>query len=120
MLLRGANSIRYGPLKTELANDMTKGQDNYPKTMVEASRLLNDYKVATRAQRARNDPGEGMAFVQDRGGGRRGGSGARVSAARDPDDPNCWHCGKPGHQMRRCPDLAVEGVDNFNIDEADD
>ena len=120
MLLRGADSIRYGPLKTELANDMTKGQDNYPKTMVEASRLLNDYKVATRAQRARDDPGEGMAFVQDRGGGRRGGSGARASAARDPDDPNCWHCGKPGHQMRRCPDLAVEGVDNFNIDKADD
>jgi hypothetical protein len=81
MLLRGADSIRYGPLKTELANDMTKGQDNYPKTMVETSRLLNDYKVATRAQRARDDPGEGMAFVQDRGGGRRGGSGARASAA---------------------------------------
>ena len=71
MLLRGADSIRYGTLKTELANDMTKGQDNYPKTMVEAARLLNDYRVATRFQRARDDPGEGMAFVQDRGGGRR-------------------------------------------------
>ena len=47
MLLRGANSIRYGALKTELANDMTKGQDNYPKTLVEAARLLNNYKVAT-------------------------------------------------------------------------
>ena len=47
MLLRGADSIRYGALKTELANDMTKGQDNYPKTMVEAARLLNNYKVAT-------------------------------------------------------------------------
>ena len=22
--------------------------------------------------------------------------------------------------MRRCPDLAVEGIDNFNIDKADD
>jgi hypothetical protein len=22
--------------------------------------------------------------------------------------------------MRRCPDLAIEGVDNFNIDETDD
>ena len=53
MLLRGADSIQYGPLKTELANDMTKGQDNYPKTMVEAARLLNDYKVSVRAQRAR-------------------------------------------------------------------
>jgi hypothetical protein len=72
------------------------------------------------AQRAREDPGEGMAFVQDRGGGRRGGNGARGLPARDPDNPSCWHCGKQGHQMRRCPDLAVEGIDNVNIDEADD
>jgi hypothetical protein len=121
MLLRGADSIRYGPLKTELSNDMTKGQDNYPKTMVEAARLLNDYKVSVRAQRARDNPGEGMAFVQDRGGGRRGGGGgSRGSGNRDPDDPNCWHCGKPGHVMRRCPDLAVEGIDNFHIDDSDD
>jgi hypothetical protein len=70
MLLQGADSIRYGPLKTELSNDMTKGQDNYPKTMVEFARLLNDYKITVRAQRAWDDPGEGMAFVQDRGGGR--------------------------------------------------
>ena len=40
MLLRGAYSIQYGPLKTKLANDMTKGQDNYPKTMVEAPQQL--------------------------------------------------------------------------------
>ncbi len=100
---------------------MTKGQDNYPKTMVEATRLLNDYKVAGRSQRARDDPGEGMAFIQDRGGGRRGGSGgSRGAANRNPENSNCWHCGKPGHVMRRCPDLAVEGVDNFNIEEADD
>ena len=95
MLLRGADSIQYGPLKTELANDMTKGQDNYPKTMVEAARLLNDYKVSVRAQRARDDPGEGMAFVQDRGGNRRGGGTGRPNgtgggaAARDPNNPNC-------------------------------
>jgi hypothetical protein len=51
MLLRGANSIRYGLLKTELSSDMTKGQDNYPKTMIEATPLLNDYKkVSVRAQ----------------------------------------------------------------------
>jgi hypothetical protein len=126
MLLRGADSIRYGPLKTELANDMTKGQDNYPKTMVEAARLLNDYKVSVRAQRARDDPGEGMAFVQDRGGNRSGGGTGRPNgtgggaAARDPNNPNCWHCGQPGHHMNRCPDLAIEGIDNLNVDEYDD
>jgi hypothetical protein len=99
---------------------MSKRQDNYPKTMVEAARLMNDYKITARTQRAHDDPGEGMAFVQDRGGGRRGGGRARRPAGGDPDDPNCWHCGQPGHQMRRCPDLAVEGVDNFNIDDTDD
>ena len=118
MILRGADSNRYGPLKTELANDMTKGQDNYPKTMVEAKRLLNDYKTSIRVHRVRDDPGEGMAFVQDRGGGRRGGGGARPG--RGMDNPNCWHCNKPGHHMNSCPDLAVKGIDNLNIDELDD
>ena len=99
---------------------MTKGQDNYPKTMVEVARLLNDYKVATRFQRARDDPDKGMAFVQDCIGGRQAGGDTRALAARDPGNLNCWHCDQPGHQMRRCPDLAVEGVDNFNIDETDD
>ncbi len=100
---------------------MTKGQDNYPKTMVEATRLLNDDKVTLRAQRARDNPGEGMVFVQDRRRGRRGGGGgSRGLPARDPDDPNCWHCGKPGHVIRRCPDLAVEGIDNFHIGDSND
>jgi hypothetical protein len=56
MLLRGADSTRYGRLKTELANDMTKGQDNYPKTMVEEARLMNDYKITARTQCAHDDP----------------------------------------------------------------
>ena len=61
-----------------------------------------------------------MAFVQSRGGTSRGGGGAKELAARDPNSPNCWHCGKPGHQMRNCPDLSVKGVDNFNIDDTND
>ncbi len=35
MLLRGANNGRYFQLKVDLSNDMTKGTDNYPKTIVE-------------------------------------------------------------------------------------
>ncbi len=87
---------------------------------MEVTRLLNYYKVAARVQHARDNPGEGMVLFQDCGGACRGGRGARGSAARDLDNPNCWHCGQPGHHMRRCPDLAVEGVDNFNINELDD
>ncbi len=42
MLLRGADSLRYQQLKNNLANDMAKGTDNYPKTIVETMRILND------------------------------------------------------------------------------
>ncbi len=70
MLLRGADNIRYGPLKVELSNDMTKGTDNYPKTMVEATWLLNDYKIMIRPQHARDKAREGLAFIQECGAGR--------------------------------------------------
>ncbi len=32
MVLRGSDNSRFYQLKTDLANDMTKGTDNYPKT----------------------------------------------------------------------------------------
>ena len=120
MLLCGADSIRYWALKTKLVNDMTKGQDHYPKTIVEATRLLNDYKLSHCVQRARDDPGEGVAFVQDRGNKREGSDeGVGGNGGQDAKNPNFWHCNQPGHHMNRCPELAVKGVDNFNIDELD-
>jgi hypothetical protein len=72
MLLRGSDNIRYGHLKVELANNMTKGVNNYPKLMAEPARLLNDYKVAVKPPRAWDDPREGLAFVQEQGGACRG------------------------------------------------
>ena len=35
---------RYGRLIEELENDYTKGNDNYPRNMVKAYQLLNEYK----------------------------------------------------------------------------
>ncbi len=43
---------------------MTKGTDNYPKTIVEMMRILNDYKLPPRLQQVWVGNGEGMAFVQ--------------------------------------------------------
>jgi hypothetical protein len=51
MLLLGADQSRYAKLKDDLSNDMTKGVDNFPKTMVEGMRLMTSYKVPPRAQR---------------------------------------------------------------------
>ena len=49
MLLRGADNGRYYKLKDDLANKMALGQDNYSKTIVETTQLLNDYRVPPRA-----------------------------------------------------------------------
>jgi hypothetical protein len=42
MLLRGADNGRYHQFMVDLSNDMTKGTDNYPKTMVETMRMLTN------------------------------------------------------------------------------
>ena len=41
MMLSGDNSDRYNNLKDDLANDFTKGVDNYPKSTEEVVNLLN-------------------------------------------------------------------------------
>ena len=48
MFLQGADNMRYYTLKRDLSNDMTIGTDNFLKTLVEAIRMLNDYKVPAR------------------------------------------------------------------------
>ena len=44
MILMQANRDRYAQLRCDLMNDMTKHADNYPKNIVEITRMLNDYK----------------------------------------------------------------------------
>lgn len=111
MLLRGGDQSRYAKLKDDLSNDMAKGIDNFPKTIVETTRLMNDYNIPPRAPRIRAGVSEGLAFVQSGGG---------ASAAADLD---CWHCGKSGHIKSRCPVLTggsgtmEQGVQNLNIEE---
>ena len=110
MLLRGADNGRYHQLKDDLSNNMSLGKDNYPKTMVETTRLLNEYKVPPRAQRVRENQ-EGVAFVQE-------------GKVVDVKNVTCYHCQKKGHFRSDCPELQVAGVDdgvqNFTIDSVEE
>ena len=117
MILRGSDNSRYYQLKTDLANDMTKGQDNYPKTIVETIHLLNDYKVLARQQRVKDPNNDGVPFVQT--GPKKLGANAQLVGNVD-----CWHCGKRGYCHSDCPELQVQelnvGVQNIHMDDCKD
>jgi len=111
MLLRGADNGRYFQLKVDLSNDMAKGTDNYPKTIVETMRLLTDYVPPPRLQRVRDPDGEGLAFI-------KGDPGTPWGPKKDV---KCFHCNGP-HYKADCPKLKLleSGIQNLNIDDCEE
>ena len=110
MLLCGTYNSQYFQLKVDPSNNMTKGTDNYPKTIVETMRLLTDYVPPPRLQRMHDLDGEGLAFIQGEGGTSRG--------PKSKKKVECWHGGGP-HFKNECPKLKLldTGVQNLNIDD---
>ncbi len=93
MLLRGTDNSRYFQLKVDLSNDMTKGTNNYPKTIIDTLRLLTDYVPC-----ARDPDGEGLAFIQSDSSMSRG--------SKSKSKVECWYCGGP-HFKNECPKLKL-------------
>ncbi len=108
MLLCEADNGRYYQFKVDLSNDMTKGTDNYPKTMVETMCMLTNYVPPPRLQRVRDPDDKGLAFIQGKGGVSRG----------PKKDIKCYHCSGP-HFKNECPKLKLWDLDvqNLNIDD---
>jgi hypothetical protein len=93
---------------------MTKGQDNFPKTTIKTTHLLNDYKVPVRQQRFKDPNNDGVAFMQNTGG----------TALPPVGDISCWHYGKRGNFKSNCPGLQVQEIDvevqNLNIGDCEE
>jgi hypothetical protein len=108
MLLRRTDNSRYFQLKVDLSNDMTKGTDNYPKTIVKTIRLLTDYVPPPRLHCMCDLDGEGLAFIQGEGRTSRG--------PKCKGEVECWHCGGP-HFKNECPELKLldTGIQNLII-----
>ena len=92
LFIKQADEIRYGKLKTTLANaylNPTSTEYGYPKTLPNALRLLKGYTLIGSIQRKNNndDNKDGMAFVEQQ---------------QDWSDKHCFDCGKKGHQVSNC------------------
>jgi hypothetical protein len=114
MNLQGSDNSRFYQLKTDLANNMTKGQDNFLKTIVETMHFLNDQKVPVRQECIKDPNNNGVAFVRNTGG----------NAPLPVGDILCWHWGKKEHYRSNCPELQVQeihvGVQNLNISDREE
>ncbi len=84
---------------------MTKGSNNFPKTIVELVQLLNDYKVPTRHQHNQEHKCNDVAFIQGNG---------RCLAPKSKIE--CWHCSKKGqYKKNKSPELQVLEVGIQNL-----
>ena len=86
---------RYGRLIEELENDYTKGNDNYPRNMVKAYQLLNEYNQWN--PRETLPESSGVAFLQQ---GSNKKFAQRTSEWKKK--ATCHNCGQKGHIRPEC------------------
>ena len=98
MSIRVADKGRYGGLKDELNNQFLFDTDAYPKNMLQALKLLQNYHTPKNFwhQNQHTSAHEGVAFVQHRKGGY------------NISNHDCYSCSKKGHHGKDCPDLTEE------------
>ena len=96
-----SNLRRYGRLIEELENDYTKGNDNYPRNMVKAYQLLNEYTQWN--PRVTLHESSGVAFSQQ---GNNNTSAQRTTEWKKK--ATCHNCGQKGHIRPECPEPMKE------------
>ena len=100
LFIANSDRRRYGRLSEELENDFTRGRDDYPHDLVQAFRLLNEYKNWNPRQVIPET--SGVAFAQ------KGKQGRPVEDWHK--DVLCHHCQEKGHIKPNCPQLLENDV----------
>ena len=109
MFLHQSDRRRYGKLLEEIENAFTKGNNNYPETLVKAYHLLSEYKHY-QPKFVPTDSSSSVAFVQ------KTKSMSRTSEKVKDDSwilkATCHECGEIGHIHPQCPALLQDGDDS--------
>ena len=87
LYMENSNRNHYGVINQKLENDYLVGQDNYPKDLADAQKLLLNYKNDPKLSRSTTG-NDGIAFAQQGQSGQREPDKSRIT---------CYRCGKKGH-----------------------
>ena len=101
---------KYGNLKKELQNDYAKGKNNYPGTVLEAYKLLTNYRYEKRNGNSnyfRRGNQNALAFNQT-------GNNGNQNNRNNKREIKCYNCGEIGHIAPKCP--KKKETQNTNVE----
>ena len=101
LFIRGADDARKKGLKITLDNANLFGNDDYPKSIEDTPRQLNNHKSTGVTNWRQRD---GMV-VQDATGVDFGQAG---QIQRDKTNDKCYHCLEKGHHVKECPQREAD------------
>lgn len=120
-MLMAAEHHHCSQLIKELGNDYIKGQDNYPRTIVDAHGMIVNYKTTGRKVPRPDKGSTGLSFTNDGDEDIFVNDGEDTQPRRDKSHIDCWNCGEVGHYANECDKPRKErkgkqAVTQTNID----